>query len=179
MEMLLQADTLSRAYLPEVNATKFLRELEGIDYRVWLPVTDDRWQQLKNAAADDPVQQKLQDVIRGGWPENRAQTPESVHPYFDIRGELPIQDDLVFKGQQIVVPAVRRKELMEKTNETHIGMEGCIRQARETLYWPCMTTEIKEYISRCDVSSQKPRKRTDTAARIHRESLGKGRCRSL
>ena len=42
--MLLQADTLSRAYmyLLEVNATKFLRELEGIDYRVWLPVTDDR-----------------------------------------------------------------------------------------------------------------------------------------
>lgn len=39
--MLLQADTLSRAYLLEVNATKFLRELEGIDYRVWLPVTDD------------------------------------------------------------------------------------------------------------------------------------------
>ena len=35
-EMLL-ADTLSRAYLPEVNATEFSRELEDIDHRVWLP----------------------------------------------------------------------------------------------------------------------------------------------
>ena len=40
---------------------------------------------------------------------------------------------------------------MEKTHMTHIGIEECKRQARETLYWPRMTTEIKEYISRCEV----------------------------
>ena len=149
-EMLL-ADTLSRAYLPEVNATEFTREVEDIDHRVWLPVTEDRWQQLRNAAADDPVQQKLRDIIRIGWPENRALAPECVRPYFDVRDELTIQNELVFKGQQIVVPAVLRKELMEKTHASHIGIEGCIRQARDTLYWPRMTTEIKEYISKCDV----------------------------
>ena len=149
-EMLL-ADTLSRAYLPEVNATEFARELEDIDHRVWLPVTEDRWQQLKNAAADDPVQQKLREVIRSGWPENRAQVPECVRPYFDVRDELTIQNELIFKGHQIVVPAVLRKELMEKTHASHIGIEGCTRRARDTLYWPRMTTEIKEYISKCDV----------------------------
>ena len=149
-EMLL-ADTLSRAYLPEVNATEFARELEDIDHHVWLPVTEDRWQQLKNAAADDPVQQKLQEIIRSGWPENRAQVPECVRPYFDVRDELTIQNELIFKGQQIVVPAVLRKELMEKTHASHIGIEGCTRRARDTLYWPRMTTEIKEYISKCDV----------------------------
>ena len=149
-EMLL-AGTLSRAYLPEVHATEFARELEDIDHRVWLPVTEDRWQQLKNAAADDPVQQNLQEIIRSGWPENRAQVPECVRPYFDVRDELTFQNELIFKGQQIVVPAVLRKELMEKTHASHIGIEGCTRRARDTLYWPRMTTEIKEYISKCDV----------------------------
>ena len=120
---MLLADILSRAYLPKLNATEFSRELEGIDHRVWLPVTNDRWQQLKHAAADDPVQQNLRDVIRGGWPEKRAQTPESVRPYFDVRDELTIQDELVFKGQQIVVPAVLRKELMEETHATHLGID--------------------------------------------------------
>ena len=148
---MLLADTLSRAYLPEVNATEFARELEDIDHGVWLPVTEDRWQQLKNAEADDPVQQKLQEIIRSGWPENRAQVPECVRPYFDVRDELTIQNELIFKGQQIVVPAVLRKELMEKTHASHIGIEGCTRRARDTLYWPRMTTEIKEYISKCDV----------------------------
>ena len=50
--------------------------------QVWLPVTEDRWQQLRNAAADYPVQQKLQDIIRIGWPENRALA------YFDVRDVL-------------------------------------------------------------------------------------------
>ena len=124
---MLLADTLSRAYLPEVNATEFTRELEDIDHRVWLPVTDDCWEQLKNGAVDDPVQQTLQDIIRGGWPENRAQTPESVGPYFDVRDELTIQDELVFKGQQIVVPAVLRKELMEKTHNTIIYLHFLLK----------------------------------------------------
>ena len=40
---------------------------------------------------------------------------------------------------------------MEKTHASHIGIEGCLRRARETLYWPCMTTELREYISKCNV----------------------------
>ena len=130
---MLLADTLSRAYLPEVNATEFTREVEDIDQHVWLPVTEDSWQQLRNAAADNPVQQKLPDIIRIGWPENRALVSECVRPYFDVRDELTIQNELVFQGQQIVVPAVLRKELMEKTHASHIGIEGCIRRARDTL----------------------------------------------
>ena len=56
--------------------------------QVWLPVTEDRWQQLRNAAADDQVQQKLRDIIRIRWPENRALAPEHVRPYFDVRDSI-------------------------------------------------------------------------------------------
>ena len=69
------ADMLSRAYLPLVNACAFTRELEDIDHRTWLPVTKDRWQELKNAAADDLVQQRPQAVIMHGWPDSRADVP--------------------------------------------------------------------------------------------------------
>lgn len=51
------ADTLSKAYLPEANSCEFTRELEEIDYRPLIPVRDETWQQLKNAAADNPVQE--------------------------------------------------------------------------------------------------------------------------
>ena len=40
---------------------------------------------------------------------------------------------------------------MEVVHATHIGVEGCIRRARETMYWPRMSTELKEYISKCDI----------------------------
>ena len=62
-EKMLVADTLSRAYLPEVNSCIFVRELEEVDHRANLPVSDERWQQLIHVSADDPVLKQLRTVI--------------------------------------------------------------------------------------------------------------------
>ena len=145
------ADTLSRAYLPQVNACMFADELAEADHRETLPVSEVRWEQITKASAEDPVMQQLCATIRSGWPIRKSEVPECLHPYFSIRDELTVQGDLVFKGQQLVVPASLRKELMEVTHATHIGIEGCIRRARDTLYWPRMSAEIKDYVSKCDV----------------------------
>ena len=144
------ADTLSRAYLPEVNSWHFSQELEDIDHRISLPVSKARWQQIKHASADDSVLQQLRHTVQNGWPDSRKETPECLYPYFDFRDKLTVQGDLVFKGQKLVVPATLRKELMAVTHTSHIGVEGCIRRARDALYWPLMATELKEYVSKCD-----------------------------
>ena len=34
------ADTLSRAYLPKVNASELTQELEGVDHKLLLPVSE-------------------------------------------------------------------------------------------------------------------------------------------
>ena len=61
---------------------------------------------------------------------------------------------------------------MEATHTSHIGVEACIRRARDSLYWPCMTTELKEYIAKCNVcmahcseQSKEPIQQHDFAAR--------------
>jgi len=38
--------------------------------------------------------------------EDRSTLPESVHSYSDVQDELTIQDELVFKGQCLVIPTV-------------------------------------------------------------------------
>ena len=74
-----------------------------------------------------------------------------VFPYFDIRDELVVQGMIVFKGHQFVVPAALRKEMMAATHNSHIGIEACKCRTHESLYWPRMTVELKEYIQHCDV----------------------------
>ena len=145
------ADTLSRAYLPEVHTCAFAEELEEIDHTMALAITGDCLQQFKHVSTDDPVMQALRETILQGWPESKSDVPECVHPYFDFRDELTIQDQLVFKGAQLVVPAALRKEMMAVVHASHIGIEGCIRRARESMFWPRMSSELKEYISKCDV----------------------------
>ena len=98
-----------------------------------------------------PVLQQLQDTIRCGWPEKRTKVPECLHPYFNIRDVLTIQNELVFKGQLLVVPTSLWRELMAVLLSSHIGIEGCVCRACDTLYWPCMVTELQQYISKCDI----------------------------
>ena len=37
-----------------------------------------------------------------------------------------------------------RAQMLEKIHSSHIGAEGCLRRAREVVFWPGMTAEINE-----------------------------------
>ena len=102
--------------------------------------------------------QALCETILRGWPECKCDVPECVLPYFDFRDELTVQDQLVFKGAELVVPAAMRKDMMAVAHASHIGIEGCIQRARETMFWfwPRMSSELKEYTAKCDVCMAHP-----------------------
>ena len=51
----------------------------------------------------------------------------------------------------MVIPAALRAEMMAKCHASHIGIEGCLRRAPESMFWPRMSSYIKEYIAKCDV----------------------------
>ena len=72
----------------------FFRELEEVDHRANLPVSDERWQQLTHVSADDPVLKQLHTVIQCGWPERKSDVPMCLRPYFDLREELVVQGNL-------------------------------------------------------------------------------------
>ena len=145
------ADTLSRAYLPEAHGSAVAFEIAAIDQTATLVLPAERLQQFKHTSADDPVLTELRRIIQQGWPATKSEVTEFLHLYYDYRDELTTQDQLVFKGSQVVVPTALRKEMMAMCHDTHISVEGCIRRARESLFWPRMTTELKEYIAKCDV----------------------------
>ena len=39
--------------------------------------------------------------------------------------------------------------MTEKLHSSHIGIQGCLRRARETLYWPGMYKKVEDYIAKC------------------------------
>ena len=85
------ADTLSRAYLPEVHACDFAHELEAIDHTESLAVTKDQLHEFKHYSEDDPVLRVLRETIQRGWPHNKSDVPESMHAYYNIRDELTVK----------------------------------------------------------------------------------------
>ena len=74
-----------------------------------------------------------------------------MYPYSDFQDERTVQDELVFKGDQLVVPIAMCKKMMAVVHLSHIGIERYIRQAREVMLWPRTSSELKAYISKRDV----------------------------
>lgn len=67
-------------------------------------------------------------------------------------GELIESQGLVFRGEQLVVPLSLRKDMLNQLHSSHIGTGGCVRRAREILlYWPRMSAEIRDFVSRCTI----------------------------
>jgi hypothetical protein len=126
-------------------------EAEIVNSISYIPVAEDRLSSLKMETSKDSTLQDLIDIILKGWPEDKGQLKGTLTPYFHVRDELTTQDGLVLKGDRIIVPESLRGVMKKKIHTSHIGIEGCLRRAREALYWPRMNAEIKEYISTCDV----------------------------
>jgi transposase InsO family protein len=60
-------------------------------------------------------------------------------------------DGLVFRGERLVIPVSMRPEIKRDVHVGHNGITGCLRRARESVFWPGMTSEIKIYIETCEI----------------------------
>ncbi|XP_063441937.1 uncharacterized protein K02A2.6-like [Mytilus trossulus] len=145
------ADTLSRAYLKETSdSSNTTDEIESINMIDELPISEERISELQEHTRKDQQMQELKEVIQEGWPSNKWNVPSNVSIYFDIRDELTLQNGLLFKGERVIIPKSLRTVMIKKIHSSHIGIEGCLRRARESLYWPGMNAEVKDYIQRCE-----------------------------
>ena len=50
-----------------------------------------------------------------------------------------------------MVPHSLRADMLKEIHRSHRGIGGCLRRARELLYWPRINAEVKDYVSKCSV----------------------------
>ena len=92
----------------------------------------------------------MSETILVGWPENKEDAPALTHPYFSMRDDLTVQDVLVFRGNSLVIPESLHADMKLKIHSSNLGIEACLRRARECIYWPGMSADMKHYISACE-----------------------------
>ncbi|CAC5408071.1 unnamed protein product [Mytilus coruscus] len=132
-----------------------------------LPISEERISELQEHTKNDLQMQELKEVIQEGWPINKWNVPSSVSIYFDIRDELTLQNGLLFKGERVIIPKSLRTDMIKKIHSSHIGIEGCLRRARERLYWPGMNAEVKDFIQRCETCRTFERKQQNETLISH------------
>ena len=57
-----------------------------------------------------------------------------IELYWNSRDELTTEDGMVYKGHRLVIPFKERPGVVKSLRESHIGIEGTLRRARNTVY---------------------------------------------
>ena len=99
------ADILFRAYINVDNQSATEKETESINMLEHLPVSNATLAEIEQATANDHELKAAKHYIQNGWPDHKLELQLHAHSYFMVKEELLVQDDIVFKGQQIVIPS--------------------------------------------------------------------------
>ena len=154
------ADHLSRAYLSHQGDHShdefqvFALELEEINPLDTVKITSERLAQLQKATEQDPVMQTLKSTILVGWPDTREQVPISIREYWNFREDLTLHNGILFKSHRVIIPRALRPEVISRLHSSHLGIEACMRKARDRVYWPAMNSAIKEAVTKCQVCAE-------------------------
>jgi len=156
---LVLADTLSRAYPlgsgRKESASEVFSEdiamVQGQDKTEYIVASEYVQDLIKRAIETDDHYNALRWQIQRGWPEREKNVSKELQQYMPFCDELSVKNGLIFKGTSLFVPHAIRQEMIERAHMSHIGINGCIRRAREAVFWPKMSADITKHVSKCDV----------------------------
>ena len=86
-------------------------------------VTDRKLQAIRLEVSIDHMMQLLHKQIQTGWPEHRSLVPPDIRAYYQDRHELTMQDGLIYKAHNILIPPTLRSDTLTKLHQLHQGME--------------------------------------------------------
>ena len=138
------ADSLSRLPKKEKEAAI------GLDVTIcFVQFSTQRLAELREETRQDAVLSCLMKYISQGFPDNRRDVHQQVRQFWPFRDELCLEDGLVMKGEQVVIPHVLYKEYLSKIHEGHQGVTRSQQRAKSSVYWPGIYKDIETLVAGC------------------------------
>jgi len=145
------ADYLSRDPLPCDQQEELEEETLAYVQAIFrtIPTSDANIKMIHEKQKEDPVLTSVAFNVRTGWEKPPKDSP--LVPYYNIRDELSICEDILLRGQRLVVPSCLCKDMLARIHKGHLGITKSRLRARASLWWPGMSAEIEKYIKLCEV----------------------------
>ena len=116
--------------------------VEGVEHPVDI-------QRIKEAASRDVTYNTLKNTVYRGWPDQRKDCNEELWEFWNFRCELVLDDGLVLKGDRIIIPEALRRDVLTSLHTGHQGETRTILLARESVFWPGISNDIRKMIQSC------------------------------
>ena len=105
----------------------------------------------------DAILQHLQEIIVTGWPERINDLPTDLRCFWSIRDELSVENGLILKGCQVVIPRTQQQKVQKQLHTAHLGQEKTRLLAKETVYWPSINKDIIHTVEACTICQEHQR----------------------
>lgn len=115
----------------------------------YIPMSETIKADLQRETALDPGLSAVMKYCREGWPNNKNKVDNEAKPYWQIRMDIFVEDNLVILEDRIIVPIKLRKPVLKKLHTAHLGIDKTKARARQSLYWPGMSNDIANLIKEC------------------------------
>lgn len=99
-----------------------------------LNVTKEKLQKITTETQKDKQLVELKNIILNSWPNNHKKLKDIIKPYAKYRGELTINKDLIFKGNNLVIPYKLRKLILNKIHYNHLRIKKPIYLSLKNLF---------------------------------------------
>ena len=108
--------------------------------------------QLTEAATADASYQKVIQGVLSGFPKpsDTHSSDEEVRHFSKLQGQLTIDDGLILYGSRLVIPSSERPRVLQQLHASHQGIVRTKRRARQTVYWPGISSDITTVVGNCE-----------------------------
>ena len=120
-----------------------------------LPATSDHLKQIIVTQEKDRDIQLLRKYLINGWPDKKMLSQE-LKLYHNVAVELTEVNGTVLRGNRILIPRELHSEMLTRLHTGHLGISKCRERARQSMWWPGMSTEIGEMIHVTNTNHRDP-----------------------
>ena len=93
----------------------------------------------------------LKHTFTHGWPSTIREVPSEIQPYWTFREEQTIEDGIVLKGNQILVPHKKHEATLKLIHEGQLHLGKCKLRAKDKVYWPGLNDQLEKLILNCEL----------------------------
>ena len=116
-----------------------------------IPVSSTEIELICEESSKDPTLTLLRHHIHMGWPVNHRMLPQELHTFWNYREDLSMENRLITKGARLLIPSTLRRKALEQIHEGHLGIEKCMLKARDSVFWPGISNDIRETVEKCGI----------------------------
>ena len=160
-----EADALSRAPCAKATHEDEIDEdlsvsvssvvMNGINWEVSNTDVNDsakdlRLVEIEQFAEKDQEYRDLAEMIKGGFPNAKANMPERLKGFWQARKHLHLDEDgLIQHGERLFIPTKLRATILDRLLAMHQAADKMLARARQCIWWPFLTNDIHTAAAKC------------------------------